>query len=129
MTVPNSQQLAEAHATGRLPIVGRIRWALRTAAADCRSPDGAPITAICVSLISWACMVCRYCRCWRGGSGVAAPAPDERTQRNLVFAMAASYLALFGLVLWQAFRGSRLHNRIVCRGELCRLGWCLQRLP
>jgi hypothetical protein len=27
------------------------------------------------------------------------------TQRNLIFAIAASYLALFLLVLWQAFRG------------------------
>jgi len=36
------------------------------------------------------------------------PAPDERTQRNLVFAMAGSYLAFFGLILWQAFRGQSI---------------------
>jgi hypothetical protein len=35
-------------------------------------------------------------------------APDDRTQRNLVFAIAASYLALFGLILWQAFRGQSI---------------------
>jgi hypothetical protein len=32
----------------------------------------------------------------------------ERTQRNLIFAAAASYLGLFGLVLWQAFRGQSI---------------------
>jgi hypothetical protein len=32
----------------------------------------------------------------------------EGTQRKLVFAAAASYLALFGLVLWQAFRGQSI---------------------
>jgi hypothetical protein len=47
-------------------------------------------------------MVCRFCRCWRG-----APV-DARTQRNLVFAAATSYLALFGLILWQAFRGQSI---------------------
>jgi hypothetical protein len=40
--------------------------------------------------------------------GRRRPAPDERAQRNLVFAMAASYLAFFGLILWQAFRGQSL---------------------
>jgi hypothetical protein len=33
---------------------------------------------------------------------------SERTQRNLIFASAASYLALFVLVLWQAFRGQSI---------------------
>ena len=36
-----------------------------------------------------------------------APA-SERTQCNLIFAAATSYLALFGLVLWQAFRGQSI---------------------
>jgi hypothetical protein len=36
------------------------------------------------------------------------PRLADRTQRNLVFAAAASYLALFGLVLWQAFRGQSI---------------------
>ena len=36
-----------------------------------------------------------------------APA-SGRTQRNLIFAAATSYLALFGLVLWQAFRGQSI---------------------
>jgi hypothetical protein len=56
MTVPNSGQLA------------RTRWALRMEAVDCPSPAGAPITVICGSPTFWACMVCRFCRCWRGGS-------------------------------------------------------------
>ena len=34
--------------------------------------------------------------------------PAARTQRNLIFAMAASYLALFLLLLWQAFRGQSI---------------------
>jgi hypothetical protein len=33
---------------------------------------------------------------------------DDRTQRNLIFAIAGSYLALFGLILWQAFRGQSI---------------------
>ena len=33
---------------------------------------------------------------------------DDRTRRNLIFAAAASYLTLFGLILWQAFRGQSI---------------------
>ncbi len=33
---------------------------------------------------------------------------EERTQLNVVFALAASYLALFGVFLWQAFRGQSI---------------------
>jgi hypothetical protein len=33
---------------------------------------------------------------------------SERTRRNLIFAAATSYLTLFGLVLWQAFRGQSI---------------------
>lgn len=33
---------------------------------------------------------------------------DDRTQRNLIFAAATSYLTLFGLILWQAFRGQSI---------------------
>jgi hypothetical protein len=35
-------------------------------------------------------------------------AGDDRTQVKLIFAIAASYLALFGLILWQAFRGQSI---------------------
>jgi hypothetical protein len=33
---------------------------------------------------------------------------SERTQRNLIFVAATSYLALFGLILWQAFRAQSI---------------------
>ena len=33
---------------------------------------------------------------------------DDRTQRNLIFAAAASYLTLFALILWQAFQGQSI---------------------
>ena len=108
MTMPNSRQLAEAHTTGRLPIGG---------AHTVGAPDGGPGLPVTgwsadhgdlrvahfvgmhglqvLPLLAW----------WIGRR---RPAPDERAQRNLVFAMAASYLAFFGLILWQAFRGQSL---------------------
>jgi hypothetical protein len=108
MTVPNSRQLADAHATGRLPIAG----AHTVGSAD--GGPGLPVTGWSADhgdlrvahfvgmhglqvlpLLAW----------WIGRR---RPAPDERTQRNLVFAMAASYMAFFGLVLWQAFRGQSI---------------------
>jgi hypothetical protein len=109
MAVPNSQQLAAAHASGgRLPIAG---------AHTVGAPDGGPGLPITdwsadhgdlrvahflgmhglqvLPLLAW----------WMARRRYAA---EDRTQRNLVFAMAASYLALFGLVLWQAFRGQSI---------------------
>jgi hypothetical protein len=104
MTVPNSQQLAEAHASGRLPIAG---------AHTVGAPDGGPGLPVTgwsadhgdlrvahflgmhglqvLPLLAW----------WIARRRFVA---DDRGQRNLIFAMAASYLALFGLILWQAFR-------------------------
>jgi hypothetical protein len=108
MTVPNSTQLAEAHATGRLPIAG---------AHTVGAPDGGrgvPVTGWSADhgdlrvahfvgihglqilpLLAW--WIARRRR-----------PLDERTQRHLVFAAATSYLALFGLLLWQAFRGQSI---------------------
>ena len=108
MTMPSSWQLAEAHARGRMPIVG---------AHTVGAPDGGrglPVTGWSVEhgdlriahfigmhglqvlpLLAW----------WIARRRSAA---DERTQRNLIFAAAASYLALFGLILWQAFRGQSI---------------------
>jgi hypothetical protein len=103
MTMPSSRQLAEAHATGRMPIVG---------AHTVGAPDGGrglPVTGWSVDhgdlriahffgmhglqvlpLLAW----------WMARQGF-----PPGTQRRLVFSLAASYLALFGLLLWQAFRG------------------------
>jgi hypothetical protein len=108
MTLPNSQQLAEAHASGRLPIVG---------AHTVGAPDGGrglPVTGWSADhgdlrvahfwgmhglqvlpLLAW----------WIGRRRFAG---DDRAQRNLIFAVAVSYLALFGLILWQAFRGQSI---------------------
>ncbi len=108
MTVPNSQQLAQAHVTGRLPTVG---------AHTVGAPDGGPGLPVTgwsadhgdlrvahfvgmhglqvLPLLAW----------WIGRRRFAG---DDRTQRNLIFAVAASYLALFGLILWQAFRGQSI---------------------
>ena len=108
MTVPNSQQLAQAHATGRLPIAG---------AHTVGAPDGGrglPVTGwsadhgdlrIAHFLGMHGLQVLPLFAWWIA----RRPArPDQRTQRNLIFAAAASYLALFGLVLWQAFRGQSI---------------------
>jgi hypothetical protein len=115
MTVPNSQQLAEAHVSGRLPIAG---------AHTVGAPDGGPGLLVTgwsadhgdlrvahflgmhglqvLPLLAW--WIAR--RRSHGEPGQVAA--DERTQRNLIFAAAASYLALFGLILWQAFRGQSI---------------------
>jgi hypothetical protein len=103
MTMPSSQQLAEAHAGGRMPIVG---------AHTVGAPDGGrglPLTGWSVEhgdlrvahfigmhglqvlpLLAW----------WLARRGL-----PQATQRHLVFSLAASYLALFFLLIWQAFRG------------------------
>ena len=108
MTVPNSQQLAQAHATGRLPIAG---------AHTVGAPDGGrglPVTGwsadhgdlrIAHFLGMHGLQVLPLLAWWIARRRAR---PDERTQRNLIFAAAASYLALFGLVLWQAFRGQSI---------------------
>jgi hypothetical protein len=108
MAVPNSRQLAEAHATGRLPIAG---------AHTVGAPDGGrglPVTAwsadhgdlrIAHFLGMHGLQVLPLLAWWIARRRVPA---GERTQRNLIFTMAASYLALFGLVLWQAFRGQSI---------------------
>jgi hypothetical protein len=107
MTLPNSQQLAEAHASGRLPTIG---------AHTVGAPDGGPGLPVTgwsadhgdlrvahflgmhglqvLPLLAW----------WIGRRF----AGDDRTQVKLIFAIAASYLALFGLILWQAFRGQSI---------------------
>lgn len=103
MTMPSSRQLAEAHATGSMPLVG---------AHTVGAPDGGPglpVTGWSVEhgdlriahfigmhglqvlpLLAW----------WLARRGL-----PQVTQRHLVFSLAASYLALFFLLLWQAFRG------------------------
>jgi hypothetical protein len=103
MTMPSSRQLAEARANGRMPIVG---------AHTVGAPDGGrglPVTGWSVEhgdlriahfigmhglqvlpLLTW----------W-----IARRRLPQGTQRHLVFSFAASYLALFFLLLWQAFRG------------------------
>jgi hypothetical protein len=108
MVVPNSQQLAEAHATGRLPIAG---------AHTVGAPDGGrglPVTGWSVDhgdlriahfLGIHGLQVLPVLAWWIARRRALA---SGRTQRNLIFAAATSYLALFGLVLWQAFRGQSI---------------------
>jgi hypothetical protein len=108
MAVPNSQHLAQAHATGRLPIAG---------AHTVGAPDGGrglPITGwsadhgdlrIAHFLGMHGLQVLPLLAWWIARR--KAPV-SERTQRNLIFAAAASYLVLFALVLWQAFRGQSI---------------------
>jgi hypothetical protein len=108
MAVPNSRQLAEAHATGRLPIAG---------AHTVGAPDGGrglPVTGwsadhgdlrIAHFLGMHGLQVLPLLAWWIARRREPA---EEGIQRKLVFAAAASYLALFGLVLWQAFRGQSI---------------------
>ncbi len=108
MTVPTSQQRAAAQASGRLSIGG---------AHTVGAPDGGrglPVTGwsadhgdlrIAHFVGMHGLQVLPLLAWWIGRRRAA---PDERTQRHLVFAIAASYLALFGLLLWQAFRGQSI---------------------
>lgn len=108
MTLPNAQQLAAAQASGRITIVG---------AHTIGAPDGGrglPVTGwsadhgdlrIAHFVGMHGLQVLPLLAWWIGRRRAA---PDERTQRHLVFAMAASYFALFGLLLWQAFRGQSI---------------------
>jgi hypothetical protein len=108
MVVPNSRQLAEAHVSGRLPIAGG-----HTVGAPDGGP-GLPVTGwsadhgdlrIAHFLGMHGLQVLPLLAWWLARRQNAG---NHRTQRNLVFAMAASYLALFGLILWQAFRGQSI---------------------
>jgi hypothetical protein len=104
MTAPNHTQLAQAHATGHMPIGG---------AHTVGAPDGGPGLPV----TDWSArhgdlriahfigmhglQVLPILAWWLARRRVAG-------QRNIVFTAAASYLALFGLVLWQAFRGQSI---------------------
>jgi hypothetical protein len=108
MTVPNSQQLAEAHVSGRLPTVGG-----HTVGAPDGGP-GLPVTGwsadhgdlrVAHFLGMHGLQVLPLVAWWIGRRRFAG---DEGTQRDLIFAVAGSYLALFGLILWQAFRGQSI---------------------
>jgi hypothetical protein len=108
MTVPNSAQLAQAHATGRMAVSGG-----HTVGA----PDGGrgiPVTGwsadhgdlrVAHFLGMHGLQVLLLLAWWMARR---RRSPDQRTQRNLIFAAAASYLALFSLLLWQAFRGQSI---------------------
>jgi hypothetical protein len=108
MTVPNSRQLADAHVAGRLPVSG---------AHTVGAPDGGrglPVTGwsadhgdlrVAHFLGMHGLQVLPLLAWWLARR--RAPV-DGRRQRNLIFAAATSYLALFGLILWQAFCGQSI---------------------
>jgi hypothetical protein len=107
MVVPNTQQLAAAHATGHLPITG----AHTVGAAD--GGRGLPVTGwsadhgdlrIAHFLGMHGLQVMPLAAWWLA----RRRSLQERTQRSALFALAASYLALFGMILWQAFRGQSI---------------------
>jgi hypothetical protein len=106
MAVPNTQQLAKAHATGRLSTAGAHTVGARDGGR------GLPVTGwsadhgdlrIAHFLGMHGLQVLPLLAWW-----IARRKSSVRAQRNLIFAAATSYLALFGLVLWQAFRGQSI---------------------
>jgi hypothetical protein len=108
MTIPTPQQLAEAHATGRLPIGG---------AHTVGAPDGGrglPVTGWSADhgdlrvahFLGMHGLQVLPLLAWWIARRRASLAPG--TQRNLIFALAASYLAFFLLLLAQAFRGQSI---------------------
>jgi hypothetical protein len=115
MLAPNSRQLAGAHASGRLTIIGG-----HTVGAPDGGP-GLPVTGwsadhgdlrIAHFLGMHGLQILPLLAWWmarrRPHGEPGQVGGDDRTLRNLVFAIAASYLALFGLILWQAFRGQSI---------------------
>ena len=113
MTVPNSRQLAEAHATGRLPIAG---------AHTVGAPDGGrglPVTGwsadhgdlrIAHFLGMHGLQVLPLLAWWIARRRVPA---GERTQRNLVFAWPPVTWRFSDWFSGRPSEGSRLHSRIV----------------
>jgi hypothetical protein len=108
MTLPNAGQKTKAEVTGRMPIVGGHT----VGAAD--GGPGLPITEwsadhgdlrIAHFIGMHGLQVLPLLAWWIGRRRVVL---DERKQRSLIFAIAASYLTLFGLILWQAFRGQSI---------------------
>jgi hypothetical protein len=108
MTMPNSQQLAAAHATGRMPVVGGHT----VGALD--GGRGLPVTGwsadhgdlrIAHFVGMHGLQVLPLLAWWMARR---RPAMVARVQRRLVFVVAGSYLGVFGLLLWQAFRGQSI---------------------
>jgi hypothetical protein len=108
MTVPNSQQLAAAHTTGHMAIVGG-----HTVGAPDGGP-GLPVTGwsadhgdlrIAHFVGMHGLQVLPFLAWWIARR---RPAIAERVQRNLVFVLATGYLGVFSLLLWQAFRGQSI---------------------
>jgi len=108
MTIPTSEQLAAAHANGKLPIAG---------AHTVGAPDGGPGLPVTdwsadhgdlriAHFVGMHGLQILPLLAWWLARG--RPRLDERTQRNFIFGTAVSYLAFFGLVLWQAFRGQSI---------------------
>ena len=84
MVRPTGVQLADAHATHRMPISAPIPSARSMAVREFRAPDGAWNTGICAFRISLGFTRCRSCLCSLGclagtvrGSS-SRPAPDMR---------------------------------------------------
>jgi L-rhamnose mutarotase len=106
MTLPTPAQSAAWHATGKMPIVG---------AHTVGAPDGArgiPITGwsahhgdlrIAHFLGMHGLQVLPLLAWWSNRRGLA-----QAVQRKLIFTAAVSYVSLFALLLWQAFRGQSL---------------------
>jgi len=112
MTEPNSRQLADAHATDGFPSWGahsrcsgwRSRIAYyglerRSRRSSHRALSGMHGLQV-LPLLAW----------WIGRRRVPAV---ERTQRNLIFAAATSYLRFSDLFCGRPSAVSRLHSRMV----------------
>jgi hypothetical protein len=111
MTMPDPAQEAARHPAG-----GRAGKVLTVGGHTVGGPDGGrglPVTGwsadhgdlrIAHFLGMHGLQVLPLLAWWMAGRS-RLPA---RKQRNLIFAAAASYLGLFGLVLWQAFRGQSI---------------------
>jgi hypothetical protein len=106
MTMPSSPQLAEEHAGGRIQLVG----AHTVGAAD--GGRGLPVTGwslehgdlrIAHFIGMHGLQVLPLLAWWMARRGL-----PERAQRSLIFSFAGSYLALFFLLLLQAFRGQSI---------------------
>jgi hypothetical protein len=107
MTLPSPEQLAEQRANGKTAIIGRHTVGARDGG------QGIPMTGWSADhgdlriahFIGMHGLQVLPLSAWWLARRSRIPG---RSQRNLIFATAASYLGLFGLVLWQAFRGQSI---------------------
>ena len=107
MTRPTEAQLAEARATHHMTLAGSHTVGAPDGGPGCPEQAGVCSTATFACRTSSAFTRCRHCRSMLLAFGRAMA---ERKRVRLTMVAAASYVSLFGILLWQALRGQSVIN-------------------